>query len=945
MAGASLGVVIAAVAIYGALAITALRNRLLAKVAAREAIRRPLQSLLVVAGLTVGTGAILGPQIWSDSSADTLIAAAYRSWGRVDITVTAGGSYFPPDAAERLGADPALRTSIAGVQAGVDLIGSVANPSQRLGTSTVRIVGFDTGAQPAFGAYVLADGRRTYGDDLAAGEVVLSQSLADSLQAGLGDGVQVMVDGRMAEFMVAGIARPEGPGAYGLRPVLFAPLRTAQSLIGSDLINVVWMTARGDGQAEVEAARAAAPIVRRFVAAVTANRELEVHEVKALEVDAFTQQLEVNRVLFLVLGGLVMAVGGALVVNLVLSLAEERLPRLAVLRALGLSRSGLVSLSMLEGALYTVAAALASLVAGAVVAWIMIAVAAESALGAVNGRDIILEPSVRPTTVAAAVALGALITLATIFAAAVRSSRMTVATAIKELAEPRSTHRRPLILVTGFIALAVVGILALVVGDLPVRFVGGLTLIAAASATVAGRMSDRLRATLTGALLAAWGLVMLTGYNADSDDIGIALQLVFYGIVASVFGLSILIAANLRVLEVMTEGLGGTSAGLRATLRPPLAYTTRRPLRAGLTIGAFGLVVAMVTLLTILLIGARPDYERDSGGFDVVATSAGSASIGLPASVQAQTARVVSIPTRPYIGPQRAFGRGGAIEIDWHEQLVPLYELSDEMIKNPIAPLTSRDPSFSSDAEVWKAVATDPTWVITPWGPPGGTVWLYGRDGPVELKVAGSLAMGLLNGVAGSPQALAPWEGLPVGTSILIKGTPGVDPDALALELRRSLFGKGIDAQTTKAMLDDGQVRGRTFVSIFRMLIVIGLVVGVLSLGVLALRSVLERRRAIGVLRALGYQPRQILMGFLLEAMLTTALGVAVGIAAGLASTYLWLRGASATLTLPSIDALEVGSSLAFMSGSLLVVTILVSAGPALRAARLAPVEALRLVD
>src|SRR5260370_2918241 len=65
--------------------------------------------------------------------------------------------------------------------------------------------------------------------------------------------------------------------------------------------------------------------------------------------------------------------GIALVVNLALALAEERRPRLAVMRALGLSRTGLVVASVLEGAIYAVAAAVigagAGIAAGLVVAF------------------------------------------------------------------------------------------------------------------------------------------------------------------------------------------------------------------------------------------------------------------------------------------------------------------------------------------------------------------------------------------------------------------------------------------------------------------------------------------------------------------------------------------------------------------------------------------------
>jgi putative ABC transport system permease protein len=124
-----------------------------------------------------------------------------------------------------------------------------------------------------------------------------------------------------------------------------------------------------------------------------------------------------------------------------------------------------------------------------------------------------------------------------------------------------------------------------------------------------------------------------------------------------------------------------------------------------------------------------------------------------------------------------------------------------------------------------------------------------------------------------------------------------------------------------------------------------GLVAGVLSLGVLALRNVLERRRAIGVLRALGYQPRSILTGILIEATLITALAIAMGLAAGTGAVLFILEANSRVGPTQAVDMPEVIASLAPIYGGLLAVTLAVSIGPALRASRLDPVEALRLVD
>jgi len=119
-----------------------------------------------------------------------------------------------------------------------------------------------------------------------------------------------------------------------------------------------------------------------------------------------------------------------------------------------------------------------------------------------------------------------------------------------------------------------------------------------------------------------------------------------------------------------------------------------------------------------------------------------------------------------------------------------------------------------------------------------------------------------------------------------------------------------------------------------------GLAVGVLSLGVLALRAVVERRRSIGLLRAVGFQPRQLLAAVIGESMLTAAAGVLVGGAAGLAFGYIFVTAA--------YPRGEFGFQVVNFSAAAMLVLVtaaVVTAAPALAIARTAPAQALRLVD
>ena len=54
----------------------------------------------------------------------------------------------------------------------------------------------------------------------------------------------------------------------------------------------------------------------------------------------------------------------------------------------------------------------------------------------------------------------------------------------------------------------------------------------------------------------------------------------------------------------------------------------------------------------------------------------------------------------------------------------------------------------------------------------------------------------------------------------------------------------------------------------------LGLLVGVAAVGVIAFRSVVERRQQIGVLRALGFQRSLVSLGFLIETAFVVGIGI-----------------------------------------------------------------------
>jgi len=109
--------------------------------------------------------------------------------------------------------------------------------------------------------------------------------------------------------------------------------------------------------------------------------------------------------------------------------------------------------------------------------------------------------------------------------------------------------------------------------------------------------------------------------------------------------------------------------------------------------------------------------------------------------------------------------------------------------------------------------------------------------------------------------------------------------------------------------------------------------IGILTIMTIAVR---ERRREIGLLRALGAARRQILLLFLLEAVTLAVLGGLAGFAVGAGSAWIIGRAVPALPTHTAWDFVLVAEVVAGLIG--LAAGVL----PALNAARLDPVAALR---
>ena len=143
--------------------------------------------------------------------------------------------------------------------------------------------------------------------------------------------------------------------------------------------------------------------------------------------------------------------------------------------------------------------------------------------------------------------------------------------------------------------------------------------------------------------------------------------------------------------------------------------------------------------------------------------------------------------------------------------------------------------------------------------------------------------------------------------------TPAATAVAVAASIEDGLADAGANAQLTADRLAEFHRVENTYLSTFQTLGGLGLLLGTVGLAAVLMRNTLERRRELGLLGAVGYQPGHLVSIVLVENVLLLMAGMATGtLAAGLAIA-------------PAI--VERGGRLPLTSGNALLFAAVIAAG------------------
>ena len=953
------------------------RNRLSFRIATRNIRRARGRTVLVMLGLLVGTAIISGSLVMGDTIRTINLHYSYLGWGYTDEGIfgaapDGGNIYFPASVGAQVVNASSSDPLIAGVTPEIVDVVQVFDHTSGIPQTNLHLIGADGPTTTALGAFTSVTGEKSYAP--APGAVFLDQLAARDLNAAAGD--RITLYGAVAlnstvEAVVLDDVRGGVLTAGLVGGAVFTDLATAQTVMQRPgQINVIAVTNIGSQSEGVGYSSTVSAHLNATLAAIPGVTFLSSHTLLQDSVKAAEAASSGTETIFLVFGLFSIVAGAMLIVGIFSMLAEERKGETGMLRAIGLTRQDVVLSYYFEGLLYAVGSALLGTFVGVGAGLILLDLYTYFVPSSVVGTDAILASfTVSQSSLLTSYLVGFLLTLGTVLVASVRVSRLTIVRAVRDTPEPPPPLRT-------YTYLAYLGIAGLALGLL--LFAATFRGTSDLSWPVLGMGVAILGAGLIGSrfvknrtVFSAVGLALLfwCGYAPLRDNLlgrehSGGIFILFVQGIMMIGGALMVVAFNGPDLARALERLASGRTGASPVTRIGFSYPSRRAARTSITLAIFALVLFTVVFLATysatLTGNLNASVTAQSGGYTFFAASAQPIP-DLPGSVASNgslaplfsalvplVTGTVSLSAAGFTGgpfldrvlaaPANESASASFYRTSQFPFLSTYHGLTASEVLAELEGNTSVavvDGNYGSGGG-FTAVALHPIVAV------GDTVRVSNpaTGASRNVTILGILQEQTLPGIWIAPAAAA---SLGYTTVLGYLGTvsPSTSVTHALQVLKGAFYRYGLavvvfaEVLATTTSLISGEI------GLLEVFIGLGLAVGIAALGILALRAVTERRREIGMLRAVGLTRGMVLRAFLLEYTYVTVLGSLIGGLLGLLIMYNLVHDPGAAAQ--GITALYVPwANLGLVILTTGVLATLAVIGPSLRGARLPPAEAIR---
>jgi putative ABC transport system permease protein len=997
----------------------ALKNRTMFKIGLRNLPRRGLQTLLVVMGLMLATLIITAAFTTGDTVDYSIKNLAFRELHRSDLSVRfndqaegANPVYFSQNAAAGIEAEFTKDDGVAGTLPFLFEPVAARDERTKLSEPNVRLAGVDTQRLSALGGLTATSGDADV-LTLTPGDVLLTDTAAENLDAQIGDTVNLFSGEETLAVTVVGIVQdefasggrnlfddPNGPGGA------VVTIEAAQTLTGhQDQINFLTIALNGGVEDSYKASPDVAPRIEEFLRSSAGadvlgvpSSTVEVEQTKLDAVDKAEQFGNMFVTFFMVCGLFSIASGLMLIFMIFVMMAAERRAEMGISRAVGAQRGNLVQAFVAEGMAYNLIAGAVGSALGVGAALALIVGLLKFGLG--EGGSFIAA-NVTTQSLVISYCIGVVVTFLTVVFSAIKVSNVDIVAAIRGTAEDEPPAVRqsvqwrwvlagvpalvvpPLglwvILRKGFhlswawilsvagVALGLLAMLSAKSSASEFMFSFGFLAIPFSIALLAThyKAPARLVWTVFGAMLAGY---WLSPVSIGEQVIGKKLEgdiemFVLSGLMV-VVAFTLIIVYNARFLTALlpngngryrvtilaaataiasfatgvTVGDSGDGVGqlaylagglclivaafafaavrfprLAPAIKMGVAYPLSNRFRTGMTIAMFSLIVFSLTTFSSVNANFARMLTGDGVGsdWDIIASANRNSDVSDLRAVMDEQGldqagdMVASGQVTLYTGSQQVRQGDG----EWRDY--PVIAADEGFLGVP--ELDARAEGYETDEAAFAAVQSG-DYALIDW--PGTSdnhndAWDWTPDVSIKDKSFAPFTVAVRDPATGRSQVVTVIGVLPlklnwdVVAGIYVNervysasfGAPdyqrtylqlkdGIDAQDAARGIEAALATQGVQASSIDKLIKDSAAQDMAFTRVFEGFMALGLFVGVAALGVVAFRSVVERRQQIGMLRAIGYQSGTVAMTFVMESTFVALMGILSGVVGGVIVTH-----------------------------------------------------------